>query len=405
MFACHDPAMKTKKKIAIIFGGKSGEHEVSIASATSVFNALDKSKYDVVLIGIDKSGRWLLPAEAKLLAQVKNPNLLNLQLEKHTISLVAFETPRQLVEIENSSSSPLALSDASDKNRKFDVILPILHGPHGEDGTIQGLLELSNIPYVGSGVLGSAVGMDKDVSRRLFAAAGIPVVETVVVRKHEFAKGGAKIIADAVARFGLPFFVKPANMGSSLGVHKIKTEAEAALKFASAFSFDNKVLIERAIDARELECSVLGNSEPLASIVGEIIPQHEFYSYEAKYLDENGARLDIPAMNLTTEQVDQIRALSIQAFQTLECNGLARVDFFLDRKTGEILLNEINTMPGFTNISMYPKLWEATGKPYSQLLDELIELAIDRHAEKNTLQTSFQANTLENIGVKMDSPQ
>lgn len=386
-----------KKKIAVIFGGKSGEHEVSISSAISVYNALDKSKYDVALIGIDKSGRWLMPSEARVLAHAENPRLLKLNQEKETFSLVPFESNRQLISVEethtsssSSSSTPAPANVQSDS--KFDVIIPILHGPHGEDGTVQGLLELSNIPYVGSGVLGSSLGMDKDVSRRLLKADGIPVVPTIVVRKHEYTKNEEKIIEEAVTKFDFPFFVKPANMGSSVGVHKVNSVSEAAQKFANAFSFDNKILIEQAIDARELECSVLGNAEPEASIVGEIIPKHEFYSYEAKYIDENGASLEIPAKNITKEVIEQIRKLSIRAFKVLECSGLARVDFFLDRQSGQIYLNEINTIPGFTKISMYPKLWEASGKPYSQLLDELIELALERHAEKNSLKTSFEPN-------------
>lgn len=379
-----------KKKIAVIFGGKSGEHEVSISSAISVFNALDKSKYDVALIGIDKSGRWLMPSETKFLAHAENPRLLKLNQEKETFSLVPFESSRQLVSVEDRQTSSAPVPSQVSSNSKFDVIIPILHGPHGEDGTVQGLLELSNIPYVGSGVLGSALGMDKDVSRRLLKAEGIPVVPTIVVRKHEYAKSSEKIIQEAASKFGFPFFVKPANMGSSVGVHKVKSLAEAAQKIESAFSYDNKILIEQAIDARELECSVLGNAEPEASIVGEIIPQHEFYSYEAKYIDENGALLEIPAKDLKAEIIEQVRQLSIQAFKVLECSGMARVDFFLDKKSGKIYLNEINTIPGFTKISMYPKLWEASGKPYNQLLDELIELALERHSEKNSLRTSFE---------------
>lgn len=378
-----------KKKIAIIFGGKSGEHEVSISSAISVFNALDKSKYDVALIGIDKTGRWLMPSETRVLAHAKNPRLLKLNLEKESFSLVPFESNRQLVSI-GDQNNPSAIQSQNSSNAKFDVIIPILHGPHGEDGTVQGLLELSNIPYVGSGVLGSALGMDKDVSRRLLKAEGIPVVPTMVFRKHEFNRNKGKVIADAIAKFGLPLFVKPANMGSSVGVHKVKSEQEAQQKFESAFSYDNKILVEQAIDARELECSVLGNSNPEASIVGEIIPQHEFYSYEAKYIDENGALLEIPAKNLSNEISEQVRSLSIQAFKILECSGLARVDFFLDRKTGTLYLNEINTIPGFTKISMYPKLWEASGRSYSKLLDDLIQLALERHAEKNSLRSSFE---------------
>jgi D-alanine-D-alanine ligase len=385
----------TKKKIAVIFGGKSGEHEVSISSAISVFNALDKSKYEVTLIGIDKSGRWLLPSETLILTHAENPRLLNLNKEKETISLVPYESQCQLISIE-TKTTPTATSTSGSLSvsSKFDVILPILHGPHGEDGTVQGLLELSNIPYVGSGVLGSALGMDKDVSRRLLAAAGIPVVPTLVFKKHEFVKNKQQIIDQTIQKFGFPFFVKPANMGSSVGVNKVKTKEEALAKFENAFAYDNKILAEKAIDARELECSVLGNSSPQASIVGEIIPQHEFYSYEAKYIDENGALLEIPAKNISSTTKEEVRKLSIDAFKVLECSGLARVDFFLDRQSGQLYLNEINTLPGFTKISMYPKLWEASGKPYSQLLDELIEFALEKHSEKNGLRSSFEPDEI-----------
>lgn len=374
-----------KKNIALIFGGKSGEHEVSISSALSVYKALDKDKYDVLLIGIDKTGRWLAPSEAEVLAHSDNPRLLKLNSEKESLSLIPFESNKQIVPLQNTQGQANQLS-----HHKIDVIIPILHGTFGEDGTIQGLLELSNIPYVGSGVLGSAVGMDKDVSRRLLKAAGIPTVPTLTFKKHEFTKDPQKVIDQALKVLGLPFFVKPANMGSSVGVYKVKTAADAATQIQNAFQYDGKILIEKSIPARELECSVLGNDFPRASIVGEIIPQHEFYSYEAKYIDENGALLKIPAEDISADLVLQIQNYSTQAFQVLECSGLARVDFFLDRHTGELFLNEINTLPGFTKISMYPKLWEASGLGYAQLLDELIQLAIEKHKMKNELKTSFE---------------
>ena len=373
-----------KKRVAILFGGKSGEHEVSITSAVSVFNALDKSKYEVQMIGIDKGGRWLLPSETKVLAHGGNPRLFKLNKEKETVSLVPFESDKQLVKVEGSEAG------SGFGGGKFDVIIPILHGPFGEDGTVQGLLEMANIPYVGSGVLGSAVGMDKDVSRRLLAAAGIPCVPTLVYKRANYERDKKKAISESIAKFGLPLFVKPANMGSSVGVSKVKTEAEAQEKFDLAFAYDNKILVEKAVAARELECSVLGNHDPKASIVGEIVPQHEFYSYEAKYMDENGALLEIPAKGVTPEQVSEIQRLSVHAFQVLECAGLARVDFFMDKASGALYLNEINTIPGFTKISMYPKLWEASGLPYAKLLDELIRLAIERHSEKNALKTSYE---------------
>jgi D-alanine-D-alanine ligase len=355
-----------KINVGILFGGKSGEHEVSMVSAMSVAKALDKSKYSVQMIGIDKTGRWVKPSDTTISEYQNNPRAMNLGKEKTVFHL-----------------DPSAKSD-------FDVILPVLHGTFGEDGTIQGLLELANVPYVGSGVLGSALGMDKDASKRLFKMAGIPVVPWLTVRKHEFKINQNQIIQQAEKEFGYPYFVKPANMGSSVGVHKIKSKAEAAEKLQDAFLYDTKVLIEKAVAARELEVSVLGNHEPKASIVGEIIPTHEFYSYEAKYLDENGAHLNIPAVNVSSAQVDQIKNYAIQAFLALECRGLGRVDFFLDKNTGELFLNEINTIPGFTSISMYPKLWAASGLPYSELLDQLIKYALELHAEKNALKTSFE---------------
>jgi D-alanine-D-alanine ligase len=375
-----------KKKVAILFGGKSGEHEVSITSALSVFKALDKNKYDVTLMAIDKSGRWVLPSRERALSHAENPRKFDLSQEKEEILLVPYESDRHWLRVNPSKSN----SDAESVPLKFDVIMPILHGTYGEDGTVQGLLELSNIPYVGSGVLGSGIGMDKDVARRLLRAGGVPVVETLVVRKHEYTRDKENVLREAMERFGFPFFVKPANAGSSVGVHKVKNQGEAFKKMDNAFLYDNKILIEQAVEARELECSVLGNEEPKASIVGEIIPQHEFYSYEAKYLDENGALLQIPAKDVSASLADQIRELSIRAFRILECSGLARVDFFLDKKSGQLYLNEINTLPGFTKISMYPKLWEATGLVYPRLLDELIDLALARHAQKNALKTSFE---------------
>jgi D-alanine-D-alanine ligase len=369
-------------KIAILFGGQSGEHEVSITSAFSVLNALDKSKYEVTMVGIGKDGRWFVPNESYLNSFTNNPRLLKFQKEMDVYSLLPFANQTQLIKIDGGT--PAAA-------KKFDVIFPVLHGPYGEDGTVQGLLELSHIPYVGSGVLGSAIGMDKDVARRLMRAAGIPVVPTLVFHRLAFEKNTAKTLEHVAEQLGYPYFVKPANLGSSVGVSKVKNLKEAAAKFAEAFQFDNKVLAEKAVAARELECSVLGNEDPKASIVGEIIPQHEFYSYEAKYLDENGATLDIPAKNLSAAMMDEIQTLAVKAFKILECRGLARVDFFLDKNTGELFLNEINTMPGFTKISMYPKLWAASGIAYSDLLDELIRLALDVSEQKRRIQTSYKA--------------
>jgi len=375
-----------KLRVAVLFGGKSGEHEVSIVSALSVFNALDKTKYDATLIGIDKSGRWLLPDQTRLLAQASNPRLIALNQVKETVSLLPFQAEKSIVPVSAEGSIP----SPAKGGLQFDVIIPILHGTYGEDGTVQGLLELANIPYVGSGVLGSALGMDKEVAKRVLRDAGVPVVPFITVRRHEFEARAQAILDEARRKFGFPYFLKPANLGSSVGVNKVKNEREARAKFEDALQYDTKILVEQAIDARELECSVLGNHDPHASVVGEVIPHHEFYSYEAKYIDENGAELKIPANDLPKATSDRVRELAVAAFKALEAAGMARVDFFLDRKTGSVYLNEINTIPGFTKISMYPKLWEATGLPYPKLLDKLIELARERHAEKNKLKTTYE---------------
>lgn len=369
-----------KLKVGIIFGGKSGEHEVSIVSATSIYKALDKSKYDVYLIGIDKDGRWLLPSDSQLLANSTDPRLIQLNKEKSSVAI----TPYQ-------HSAPLTkLSDTTSTGLSIDVFFPVLHGTNGEDGTVQGLLELTQIPYVGSGVIGSSVGMDKDVARRLLREAGIPVVDTVSLRRCDYDKDPQGHINKLVKKLGLPFFVKPANAGSSVGVHKVKTKDDAATKIADAFTFDTKILVEQAIDARELECAVLGNDDPKASIIGEIVPKHEFYTYEAKYIDENGADLLIPAKDITAKMTKQLQEISIAAFKCLELKGLARVDYLVDKKTGDIYLNEVNTLPGFTKISMYPKLWEASGLSYSDLLDELIQLAIELKNVKKGLRTTYE---------------
>ncbi|MCB9072043.1 MAG: D-alanine--D-alanine ligase [Bdellovibrionaceae bacterium] len=369
----------SKLKVGILFGGKSGEHEVSIVSATSIYKALDKEKYDVYLIGIDKDGRWLLPADSQLLANTQDPRLLQLNKENTALAVAPYK-----------HSAPLTKISDSPHGFTLDVFFPVLHGTHGEDGTVQGLLELMQIPYVGSGVLGSAVGMDKDISRRLLRGAGIPVVDTITIRQHEYKTNPKIHIHNIIDKLGLPFFIKPANAGSSVGVHKIKSMDEAESKIADAFLFDSKILAEKAISARELECAVLGNEEPRASIIGEIVPRHEFYTYEAKYIDENGADLLIPAKNITPELTQKLQKYSLAAFQCLELKGMARVDYLVDKVTNEIYLNEVNTIPGFTKISMYPKLWEASGLPYSQLLDELIRLAIEHKEIKSKLKTTYE---------------
>lgn len=371
--------MSKKIRVGIIFGGRSGEHEVSIASALSVYNALDKSRYEVTLIGIDKDGRWLLPDPKPLLAHADNPMSVKLGKIQGSYGLVPYPTENQIVSLESGGT----------KAPGFDVMMPIMHGTYGEDGTIQGMLELAQIPYVGAGVLGSALGMDKELSAKLFNAAGIATVPQLCVRKSEFKTQRAKLEERILKQFQLPFFVKPANAGSSVGVHKVKTKEALSAALEDAFSFDLKVLVQKAVDARELEVSVLGNESPRASIVGEIVPSHEFYSYEAKYIDENGADLKIPADNLSAEMIEKCQSWAVRAFQALDCRGMARVDFFLDRETNELFLNEINTIPGFTKISMYPKLWNASGLSYPDLLDELIRLSLDHFEQRKSLLTTY----------------
>jgi D-alanine-D-alanine ligase len=372
--------MNKKIRVGLLFGGRSGEHEVSIASALSVLNALDRSRYDVTLIAIDKDGRWLLPDPIPLLAQAHDPMHVKIADTQKPVGLIPYQSVKQMVMVEGGDA----------KVPHVDVMLPILHGTFGEDGTIQGLLEMAAIPYVGSGVLGSAIGMDKEVSRMLLKSAGIQTVPTFVLRKFKYQRDAKACEQHIVKEFTLPFFVKPANAGSSVGVHKVKSREQLGPALADAFAFDLKVLIEKGVAARELEVSVLGNDEVRTSVVGEIIPHHEFYSYEAKYMDENGSSFKIPAENLPGAISDKIRSWAELAFRTLQCRGMARVDFFLDRNTGELYLNEINTIPGFTKISMYPKMWEASGLPYSNLLDELIRLAMENFEQRKNLKTTYE---------------
>ena len=374
--------MSVKKTVAILFGGKSAEHEVSLQSAKNIFEALDREKYQVVLIGIDKSGQWLLHDEAQFLLNSQDPQCIALSPSANPVTLI----PQYGIAASARSGFSGAANPAFPEGLSgihIDVVFPILHGPFGEDGTVQGLLKLADLPFVGSSVLGSALGMDKDAMKRLLRDGGVPIAKFIVLRSHEEIPDYAAITKE----LGLPLFIKPANMGSSVGVSKVKTEEEYREGVRSAFIYDRKIIIEEFIQGREIECSVLGNEEPHASLPGEVIATHEFYSYSAKYLDENGAILEIPAQ-LPESQILEIQRLAIKTFNVLCCEGLARVDFFL-RPNGEILVNEINTMPGFTKISMYPKLWGTSGIAYSELLDELIELAIRRHSEESRLKTSY----------------
>ena len=355
----------SKIRVGILFGGKSAEHEVSLQSAGNVYDAIDRNNFEPVLIGIEKSGRWRLAG-----------NSISLLNEGDAVALIP-ESKGLLCSLPRAF-----VPDALANNMKLDVAFPILHGPFGEDGTVQGLLRLADIPFVGSGVLASAAGMDKDVMKRLFRDAGIPIGKYICIQS----RGPLPSFAEVKAELGSPVFVKPANMGSSVGISKARNEAEFSAAVKDAFQYDAKILVEEYIRGHEIECAVLGNEDPTASILGEVIPSHDFYSYDAKYIDENGATLKIPA-NLDGEIAKRIQALSVRAFQVLGCEGLARVDFFLN-ENGEALINEINTMPGFTKISMYPKLWEASGISYSNLITRLIDLAMERHEKKRGLKTN-----------------
>jgi D-alanine-D-alanine ligase len=360
-----------KIRVGILFGGKSAEHEVSLQSAKNVFDAMDREKYIPLLIGIDKSGKWLLNDESRFLIDADDPKRIRLNPASDAVALI----PQGGGEIFN-----LRIPGG---DKAVDVVFPILHGPFGEDGTVQGLLKLADIPFVGAGVLGSAVGMDKDVMKRLLRDGGLPIGKFLVLRSHE----KSLPFASVTERLGLPFFVKPANMGSSVGVNKVRNEGEYHRALAEAFEYDVKAVMEEFIRGRELECSVLGGEELSASLPGEIISTHEFYSYDAKYLDERGAVLEIPA-RIPADKVREIQELSMETFRILACEGLARVDFFM-KDNGALVVNEINTMPGFTRISMYPKLWEAGGLSYTRLIDVLIELAIGRFEREKRLKTSY----------------
>jgi D-alanine-D-alanine ligase len=352
-----------KLRIAILFGGRSGEHEVSLNSAASVIAALDPARYDVVPIGITKNGRWLAGSSAQKLL----PDVLR---DGQRVMLGADPGVGALVPLDNNQGAALHV----------DVVFPVLHGTYGEDGTVQGLLELADLPYVGSGVIGSAVGMDKDMQKRLFLQAKLPVADFLAVTRARWEREPEKVRREIEKKFRYPVFVKPATLGSSVGMTKAhnRAELEKALNFAAEFA--QKLVIEKTIRGREIELSVLGNEQARASIPGEIVPHREFYDYEAKYLEE-GTRLIIPA-KLSKSQIKRFQELAVRAFHSVEALGLARVDFFLEHRTGRIFLNEINTIPGFTSISMYPKLWEASGLSYRALLDELIELALAQHREK-----------------------
>ena len=392
--------MNKKLRVGILFGGRSGEHEVSLLSAASILQAIDRTRYEVVPIGITKGGRWLTADHAERLLNgkhVEDGRHLRAGDPEVTPGAAvlakgeAVVVPPEPLHRERGGIVPFETSEerpgrrAADRAINVDIIFPILHGTFGEDGTIQGLLELADIPYVGAGVLGSAAGMDKDIMKSLFIAARLPIVKHITFLRHEWEADQKKIRKQIQSKLKYPVFVKPANLGSSVGITKAHDPAELGPCMEEAAKFDRKILVEESVGgrkhkAREIECSVLGNDQPEASVPGEIVPGKEFYDYNSKYLEE-GSELLIPA-KLSKSETKKVRELAVAAFKAVDCSGLARVDFLMDPKTRKIYLNEINTMPGFTSISMYPKLWAATGLSYPDLIDRLIKLGLERHEDK-----------------------
>src|SRR5271157_1320205 len=387
-----------KLRVGILFGGRSGEHEVSLLSAASVLNAIDKQKYEVVPIGITKDGRWLTSEHAenlltgKLVLEPRHLRAGDPETTPAAAVLAQGESvvvPPEPAHRENGlvpfQTDAAHLRRSSDRAINVDVIFPVLHGTFGEDGTIQGLLELADIAYVGAGVLGSAAGMDKDIMKSLFIAAGLPIVKHVTILRRDWEKDPKKVEKLVESKLSYPVFVKPANLGSSVGISKAHNRKELGPAIEEAAKFDRKIVIEQGVGgkkekAREIECSVLGNDDPEASVPGEVVPVKEFYDYNAKYLEE-GSEMIIPA-RLTKAQTKKVQEMAVAAFKAVDCSGLARVDFLMDPKTEKIYLNEINTMPGFTSISMYPKLWAASGLAYPDLIDRLIQLGLERHEDK-----------------------
>src|SRR5438105_11337808 len=368
----------SRLRIGVLFGGRSTEHEVSILSAQSIISAMDPQRFEPVPLYIDRNGRWLVGGSLKRLVGKDAPGKY--------VYLPPDPTQHSLVPAQDGVGQPPLMPP-------LDVIFPVFHGLNGEDGTIQGVLELANIPYVGAGVLGSALGLDKIYMKRAFAAAGLPIVDYLPITRRQYERDPDAFILLVEEKIGYPCFTKFANSGSSVGTTKAHRRAELVEGLRLAGTFDRKLLVERAVDARDLEVSVLGNDEPEASVVGEVVPAHEFYDYEAKYLDE-GSRLLIPAP-IDAGVAEKVRAMAIEAFQAVDAAGMARVDFFLERTTGRIVLNELNTIPGFTRISMYPKLWEASGLAYPKLIERLVELAIERFNDKQRSQTAIDSRLLD----------
>jgi len=400
-----------KLRVGILFGGRSGEHEISLLSAASVFKAIDQSKYEVVPIGITKQGRWVTAADAERLLTGESAGGGARSTQSHSslragdpeatssaailavgeAVIVPPEPQRAGTSMAPFQSDAVLTRRSTDRAINVDIIFPVLHGTFGEDGTVQGLLELADIAYVGAGVLGSAAGMDKDIMKSLFRAAGLPIVKHVTLLRDDWERNPKKIRQAVEKQLKYPVFVKPANLGSSVGISKVHDRSELGPAIDEAAKFDRKIVIEQGVGgrkqkAREIECSVLGNDHPEASLPGEIIPGKEFYDYTAKYLDE-GSELVIPA-KLTKAEIKNVQRLAVAAFKAVDCSGLARVDFLMEPKTRKLYLNEINTMPGFTSISMYPKMWAATGVSYSDLIGRLIQLGLERHEDKKKNQYS-----------------
>ncbi len=386
-----------KIRVGVLFGGRSSEHEISLRSALTVMSAMDPARYEVVPIGIGRDGRWYLRADAIRMLTEAAPRLEALAGGGVEVSLLPHPAGNSLVEAPGNGQ-PIATGAARGARRgvgkglpgPLDVVFPVLHGSYGEDGTVQGLLELAGIPYVGAGVLGSAVGMDKDIQKRLLREAGLPVVRYAAIERWQWREQPGRV-ADLARSLEYPVFIKPNALGSSVGISKVKSENALGAALEDAFAYDRKVLIEAACVGRELECAVLGNERPESSIPGEIIikGRHEFYSYESKYVDPDGAEVKIPAA-LTASQSEHLRELACAAFRALGLRGMARVDFLARPALSEIYLNEVNTIPGFTAISMYPKLWEASGLPLGRLIDRLIELALEENRERTALKITYE---------------
>ncbi len=377
-----------KIRVGVLFGGRSGEHEISLRSALTVMSAMDPERYEIVPIGIDREGKWYLEHDALKVLANTTPELRALAAGDTPVTLLPHHDSRALVEV----SRPDAVAVGANRlPGPLDVVFPVLHGTFGEDGTVQGLLELAGVPYVGSGVLGSSVGMDKDIQKRVLRDAGVPVVKYFAVTRADYDARPA--MAKKLAReLGYPVFVKPNALGSSIGIHKVKRPADLDPALADAFQYDRKVLIEQSCAGREFECAVLGNDRPEASTVGEVVVGggHEFYSYESKYVDPEGALTKIPAA-LPKPVINRIRKIAVEAFKALSLRGMARVDFLARPDLRRICVNEVNTIPGFTSISMYPKLWEASGLPLPKLIERLIELALEDHRERSALSFAYRS--------------